>query len=117
MNAVTRRVARLADAIERQNASLRRGQFADLRDATEATRRLTASIEEGFADGQRLLPHEASPVVRRLRHLLGENARLIAAARSGVAAGRRLGAVGYRADGGPVDEESSALTPRSPKQL
>ena len=110
-------VARLAEAVSAQNDALRRGEFGSLRAATEATRRLTASLEEGYTDGQRLLPHGAASLVRRLRRLLDENARLLAAARGGAAAGRQGPGVGYDADGRRIAEESSALTPRSPRQL
>ena len=108
-------VARLAESVSAQNDALRRGEYRELRAATEATRRLTASLEEGYADGQRLLPHGAASLVRRLRRLLDENARLLAAARGGAAAGA---GVGYDAGGRRIGTgKSSALTPRSPKQL
>lgn len=115
---MTREIEQLIGAVDQQNDALRRGEFGALRDASDETRRLAASLEEGVADGQRLVPHRASALLRRLRRVLDVNTELLTAARQGAEAACLGGAVAYDASGRPLTERSSvALTPRSPKQL
>ena len=104
-------VVALADAIERENDALRRGDISAVAGEQEERELLLDAVESGMAARGSMRPQEMGSAARRLARLAEENRRLIAATEAGVRAAEKAAqTAAYAADGSALRTEQGQRT-------